>query len=278
MTNEELVALIQDGDLNKMADLWANVERLVAWKANRVICAMSGAGGVEFDDLYNSGYLAMSDAVWTYHAGKSLFSTWFMMHLKTTFSVVTGYRTATQRKDPARCAVSLSMSLADDGGVLQDVLADPAGERQLIGVEEQIYRKQLQETMEKALADLPERENCVLRLRYYECFTLEEVSQEMGISKEQIRQYENKGLRRILRGRSANDLLSFLDENYYAGTGLTAFQSRGMSAQEWRLMKMEAAKEREQRRQMEYQKKQLRRELELLACGGGFSTDFKILI
>ena len=54
MSNEELVAAIQSGE-DRMGELWAQVEKLVMWKAHRVMTALDGRGGVEFDDLFNLG-------------------------------------------------------------------------------------------------------------------------------------------------------------------------------------------------------------------------------
>lgn len=56
MSNEELVAVIQAGVPERMGELWDQVERLVSWKASRVMTALNGRGGVDFDDLYQSGY------------------------------------------------------------------------------------------------------------------------------------------------------------------------------------------------------------------------------
>ena len=37
MSNEDIVSLIQAGNADYFADLWAQLERLVRWKAKRVI-------------------------------------------------------------------------------------------------------------------------------------------------------------------------------------------------------------------------------------------------
>lgn len=73
MTNEELVALIQGGDREKLPQLWEQVERFVAQQANRRLVLSGGLGGVEFGDLYNAGYLALVAAVDTFdpEAGRS---------------------------------------------------------------------------------------------------------------------------------------------------------------------------------------------------------------
>ena len=75
MTNEELVALIQAGDRDRMGELWQNVERFVWQQAYRR--TQQGAEGDTVEDLYQSGYLALVDAANTYDPckGKSFCST-----------------------------------------------------------------------------------------------------------------------------------------------------------------------------------------------------------
>lgn len=61
MTNEELVTRIQAGERRLLPDLWDQVEGLVKWQAHRTMAGMremAACCGVEFDDLYQSGYLA----------------------------------------------------------------------------------------------------------------------------------------------------------------------------------------------------------------------------
>lgn len=84
MSNEELVAAIQVGE-DCMAELWEQVDGLVKWKAKQVMTALDLRGnpcGVEFDDLYQSGYPALVVAVDSYNPESGAFSTWFMYHLK----------------------------------------------------------------------------------------------------------------------------------------------------------------------------------------------------
>lgn len=63
MSNEELVVLIQGGDRELLPQLWGQVERFVAKQASRRMAATGGFGGVEFEDLYSSGYIALVAAV-----------------------------------------------------------------------------------------------------------------------------------------------------------------------------------------------------------------------
>lgn len=247
MSNEEIVARIQTGETGLYEALWDQVVDLVKWKANRVMAALEGRGGVEFDDLVNSGYPALVAAVGSYQSDKGAFSTWFMLRLKTAFAEATGYRTPRQSREPLHHAVSLDAELDDEsGGVLADVVPDPKGEAGLRSVEQSIYQKQLHEAMEKALSHIPATQSEVLRLRYYDGLTIEQIANAKGKrTAEAARQIVNKGLRSM---RKSTILRKFCDFNLYAGTGLGAFNRTGTSVQDRYLIWEEERKERESRR------------------------------
>ncbi len=69
MTNEELVERVQAGERDTLSVLWTQVERFVAMQARRRLILSGGLGGVEFGDLYDSGYIALVAAVDTYDLG-----------------------------------------------------------------------------------------------------------------------------------------------------------------------------------------------------------------
>lgn len=246
MSNEELVAAIQTGAPERMGELWQQVERLVSWKASRVMTALNGRGGVEFEDLYQSGYPAMVAAVDSYRPEVGAFSTWFMLHLKTAFAEATGYRSAKQQRDPIHNAVSLDTPLTDDADSddLMAVVADPAGMRGIETVEEAIYRQQLHNALEEALEAIPEECSAVLRQRYYEGRTLSDLAEEQGVSMEMARKRERDALRRLRSPKTACRLRPFYDFDFYCGTGLGAFRHTGMSIQERYLLIEEERKER----------------------------------
>lgn len=259
-TNEELVSAIQAGE-DRMAELWAKVDRLVRWKASRIMTTLELRGnpcGVEFDDLYQSGYLALVAAVDSYNPESGAFSTWFMYHLKTAYAEATGYRTKAGQNEPLNNSISLDTPLSDDSDSdMMEVVADPDGQKPTQGVEEAIFHQQLHEAIEKALATLPEQSAEVLRLRHYQGLTLADVGERKGTTAERVRQMENKALRQLRKPSIACHLRPFYDFDFYCGTGFGAFQHSGMSVQERYLVieeeqqeKAESRRrEREQRRQ-----------------------------
>ena len=253
MSNEELVAEIQAGAVELMGQLWDQVAGLIKWKAKRIMTVLEGCPGrgVEFEDLYQSGYLAMVAAVNTYDpAAGGAFSTWLMYHLKNAFAEATGYRTQKDRQEPLNNYLSLDTPLTDDADSddLMDVVADPAGLQWRESLEESMWRKQLQEAVGAALSTVPEQYREILRLRYWEDMTLEDVGDLRGISKERVRQMENKGIRILRQPKTASQLYTFCDFDFYGGTGLGAFRYGGMSVQERYLVVEEERKERQSSR------------------------------
>lgn len=254
MSNEELAMEIQAGATGRMVDLWEQVEGLCCWKAKQAIAALQLRGnpcGVEFDDLYQTGYLAMVAAVESYRLESGAFSTWFIFHLKTAFAEATGYRTKCGRCEPLNTATSLDRPIQPDepdGGSLAEFVSDGNAAAAMDGVEESVYYKQLHEAMEAAIGELPPDNALALRLRYWGNMTLAAAGKAMGRSPERMRQMENKGIREL---RKSKVLHNFLDFDMYHGTGLGTFRSSGSSIQERYVMKQERREEYERKRRNE---------------------------
>ena len=254
MSNEELVAAIQAGE-DRMGELWDQIEKLVMWKAHRVMTALDGRGGVEFDDLYQSGYPALVAAVDSYKPECGAFSTWLGYHLKTAFADATGYRSKKQQQDPIHRATSLDTPLTDetDSDDLMAITPDPAGMNGLEAAEEAIYRQQLHDALEAALDAIPEDCGEILRQRYYEGRTLADLAEVHGVTPERVRKKEYEAIRHLRRPKAACHLRPFYDFDFYCGTGLGAFQHTGMSIQERYLVIEEERRERAEReRQSRY--------------------------
>lgn len=253
MSNEEIVARIQAGEQELMGELWEQVDGLVKWKAKHVMTALDGRGGcgVEFGDLYNSGFPAMVAAVETYQAESGSFSTWFMFHLKNAFAEITGYRTKKGQNEPLNRALSLSMPIGkeEDDGVLAHIIPDPKASATMEAVEEQEYQEQLRKALETALGTLPETCGDVLRLRYYRGQTLTEAGEALGVVPERVRQMENRGLRILRQPKNAACLRPFYEYDFYCHTGMSAFLHTGMSVQERYLIVEEERRERKLQRQ-----------------------------
>lgn len=260
MSNEEIVARIQAGENNLMGELWDRVERLIRWKANHAMLEWEGYGGIDFWDLVNSGYFAVLKAVESFNPENGAFSTWLVYHLRNAFAEAMGGRSKRQRYDPINTAFSLDSPLKDDedGGQFSDVTPDPAGQVPLNAIEDAAWQEQLHEAMEKALAGIPKRYSETLRLLYYENKTLSEVAETSGVSVEEVRKRELRGLRDLRMPRYACQLRPFYEADYYCGSGLQSFLNSGMSAQERYLMVEEHRKKIAQDRERERRERENR--------------------
>lgn len=245
MSNEEIAIRIQTGQIELMEQLWSGVEKLVRWKANRVSNAIGSNSGVESDDLYQCGYLAMVAAAETYKPENGSFASWLMFYLKTAFTEATGHRTSKARNDPLNNAVSLDKPVDNeaDGASVGDFIPDPKAAATMDAVEEKLLQEQLHEAMESVLSELPIEQSTVLRHRYYAQQTLAGAAQSLGTTAEEVRKLEGKGLKALRHYKLANRIRPFYDFDCYAGTGLGAFRNSGMSIQERYLVMQERRKE-----------------------------------
>ena len=241
MSNEELVAAIQAGE-DRMGELWSQVEGLVRWAAHQRLVSLEGRG-VEFDDLYQSGYPAMVEAVATYSPCGAAFSSWYMNYLRTAFAETAGYRTVKQRREPLNAALSLNAPISDDGDgdTFEDLAADPDAVISLEAVDERIWRYQLHNTLESALAGLPEVQSCVLRMRYYEDRTCASIAEDLGCTAASVLDKEQRALKKLYDARYFNGLSDYVEKNtnYYQKVGLEQFNRTGMSAVETIVMRRE---------------------------------------
>jgi len=77
-----------------------------------------------------------------------------------------------------------------------------------------VYQDLLREKLEQVLSTLPPREARILRLRFGlingQSYTLEEVGQKFGLTRERIRQIEGKALRRLRHPRRSRQLRDYL--------------------------------------------------------------------
>ena len=230
MTNEELVSAIQEGERERLLELWEQVERFIFMQAGRASRATGGY--IDAEDLYQSGFLALVAAVESYDAaaGKS-FVGWLTFHLKTAFADAGNYRTRRQIQDPMHWASSLDAPISEDedAATLGDLRPDPKAEQAFADAEAAIFNQQLHEALERALGSIPIEQAETLRRKFYRGQTLAAISAATGISVENTRQRQNKGLRAIRRSRQLRELEQFISARtpYYSGVGLGAFQHSG---------------------------------------------------
>ena len=106
----------------------------------------------------------------------------------------------------ARAVTSLDKPLGDDNDAS---IGDLVGAAQT-GVEEEVEVSLTEDTLHRALQDIPEREREVLTLRYglrnEEPRSLEEIGRRLGLTRERVRQIESQALERLSVSREIEAL------------------------------------------------------------------------
>lgn len=239
-SNEELAVRIRDGETNLYGELWENVKRLFFLKAtayynrHKEKCR---ACGVELDDIYQSCFLALHEAVKAYSVDSGY---QFTSYLSYSFkNAVDALMNGTHRRkygDPLNLAYSLDMPLSDESETTQaDLMPDEAAANSFDDAELRIYTQELHEALEKAMArSCTEKEITVLRRIYWDGETLQTVADALGSSVSYIGQMKSHAFRQIRkRGRSILEPYGdFIRRQAYHGTSLNAFRTNGESSVE----------------------------------------------
>ena len=200
MTNEELVALIQAGERDRVMDLWHQVKRLVMKKAYRMY-RIAQWRGVTMDDLMQAGFLAMLSAI-QYYDGDCAFSTVLCNRMKTEFANATGYLTKTAREDPFWEATTLDAPVSDEdpeGATLGDFITDPEAMQALPDSEQ----GQLRDALEREMARLTEEQQTVIRLQYWYGYDLAQIAHITGKPLKEVQKIDGLAMRRLRRNYKA---------------------------------------------------------------------------
>ena len=204
MTNEELAQRIKAGETDLMGQLWEQTERLLKWMIDRQLMNIekadrAEAAGVTREDLYQEAYFALVAAVEAYDPETGFrLSSFLKFHVRNSVYKALGLHTERGRMDPSIGAYSLDAPL-------------PAGRKSEEGSEDtsfiENYRDpdsltpfeafEVRRDLEESLADLSVRERQVIRARYYEGQTLEEIGAREGCSATRIEQIEWQALDRL---------------------------------------------------------------------------------
>lgn len=243
MTNEELVALIQSGERDKLGELWWQVERFISMRAGKTALALDGYGGVTAEDLYQSGYFALVAAVRDYDPARGCkFLSYLSTHLKTAFAEAGGYRS--KKRDWLNYAAGLEDPLpGTDDFAPEDIAEDARAARDFENVEHRVWLEQLSAALDKALEELPPQQRAAIEAHYYQGKLFREIAEERGLSLSRVQQMERKAFRTLQRNKAKNHLADFVEGRtpYYlhvgAHSGLSPVEEivtrRETLAEEW---------------------------------------------
>lgn len=239
MTNEALAKAIQeDGNEALMLQLWAQVKRWVAKYAMKWFLFYNGGRtttsrrGVTINDLIQSGYLAMVDAVQTFEAGNGSFIGWLTFYLQNEFAALYGVRAERTKHDPINYALPFSAPIAPnkpDRGSIEDFYCDRTAKDGIQQIEDNDYIRSMRVALEKALDDIPPKDADTIRRKWLNNQTRSEIAADLGVSYNEIVRREKKGFSYLRRLQTIDKLREF---NPYSCTSYKSWYRSGMSVEE----------------------------------------------
>lgn len=242
MTNEEMALAIQQGDKSLTAPLWEQLRRLIGMYAGRCFNRMRGfcaAAGVTEEDLLQTGFLALLDAVRAYNTESGYKLTAFLKYpLQNRFNALLGLRNAKARNTPLNNCDSLDEPIGDEGdGVTRlDVIPDENAQQAFEDAIDREWRRSLR-SVEEELIDrhLTRNEAAAVRASYFEGLKPQPIADQMGVTRSCVQQFREHGLRKLRIGEPRRKLQPFLDDEYSAlglrGTGFSAFKNSGSATE-----------------------------------------------
>lgn len=240
MTNEEWAMEIQAGRAG-YGELWEQVRRFIrlqAYKYQTLHAGLCERARIELDDLLQCGFLALRDAVEAYDPERGYkLPTYIRYPLQNRFHDAAGIR-GNRKRDPLNLAVRLDAPIGDEDGdaTLGEQTADERAEADREAVEDRIFREQLHRATTKALDTLEATQRDTIRRRYWNRESLDTIADSQGVSREKVRQNEQKALRKLRQGLCVRLLRPYIEEmraGYaWRGTGWTTFKQTGVSSVE----------------------------------------------
>ena len=153
------------------------------------------------EDLEQSAFLALLDALEGWRAEAGQFLTWYGLRLKAAFTESTGQRTQRDRLDPLDRALSLEAPVGDEDDTLTlaDVIPDTQAAEALEGVG-------VWDTLHWAVDGLPEGQREEIQRRYWMNQTTAEISAATGVPEKEVRKLEAAALRALRHPRVSKTL------------------------------------------------------------------------
>lgn len=250
--NTDKIAVEAQKDTAKISELWNNIYKLIFMLAKRFhnyYFDRCKSCGVEKDDLIQSGYIAMLEALKYYTPGKGYkFTTYLNRCAQSVFYSMIGYGTKKQYSDPLNHYQSISTPLANEtDSTLADIIPDTGASEEMETVEKNIYNQQLKKDLDSARKTLTDKQNKIIELIYYKGTATAKIAERYDKNRWKIQQLERQALEKLRRNKKLKEYREFILNNLsFKGVGILSFKNNGFtSSVERTVMKLEKTEKKE---------------------------------
>lgn len=237
MTNEELAVRIQQGEQNLIPKLWHQVVKFISFMARQYLSQKKLRGAycaAEEDDLVNQAYFGFLTAIKGFNPDKGKFLAYLDLAIRTSFLQATGRYSVPQQFDASHIAQSGDAPVGDsDDFCLFDTVADECADPDA-QVVDALYLEQLHKALDNAMKQLPQRQEQILRSRYYKSQTHQKIAKELSCTASNVGSQEQAALDALYNARFFNGLNEYLEvnTNWHLHVGVTRFKSTRISSVE----------------------------------------------
>ena len=186
---EELAFRLQRGDESALWQLWEHVKRF----ALAIVRRYTPTSSVDVDDLLQCAFLGVRAAAFAHdgrHAFLSLIAWAIRRECRHALSL-------DRRREPDCVSYDAPMGDDPEDGSFLDGYADES----LPESSEALELEELRRDVQEAVSALPDRQQGIIRQHYFGGLTLEEIAKDQGVTRERIRQIEEKGFERLRKDR-----------------------------------------------------------------------------
>ena len=185
MSNEYLALRIQQGDTSAIEQLWRQTEGLALWVMKRYKPTVS----VEEGDLLQAAYFAMLKAAQIFDASRGLFSTLYVLHLRSAYCDTLSL--GRKRVEEVAC---LDAPIGEEQDTaLRDMIVD----ENAVDPEENTVLEAINKDLLQAVERLPDRWGAIIRARYFDCLTLTQCAALLKITPARVQRIEQDALGRL---------------------------------------------------------------------------------
>lgn len=233
-TNRELVLAYQGGELEALATLWSQVERLARRIVSRYLALARENRAVDNDDLMQAAFLGVERAARAFKpdAG-AVFTTVMSFYVRSEFSAVLGLRGGIGRP---RLEHYNAQSADEPIPGTEDLsLVDTIPDANQVDEDEELFQEDIRRDVRAAVDRLGAQEAQVIRSYYLGGASTEAIGRRMGVDKAKVGRLRAKGIHTMRHDWRLQRLVK--EACCWRHKGVTAFNSSWSSVVEDTVMR-----------------------------------------